>query len=48
MFRAGETQNCVVNSYEKVSMGSFEASAEWSFVQILDDIIANELPKLAR
>jgi hypothetical protein len=48
MFRAGETQHRVVNSYEKIRMGSFETPPERSFVQILDDVIADELPKLAR
>ena len=48
MFRAGEAQNGVVDSYQEVGMGSFETASQRSFVQILDDVIAHELPKLAR
>jgi hypothetical protein len=48
MFRAGEAENRVVNSDQEVRMGSFETAPQWSFVQILDDVIAHELPKLAR
>jgi len=48
MFRAGEAENRVVYSYQKVRMGSFEAASKRSFIQILDDIVAHELPKLAR
>ena len=48
MLRTGETQNCVVNGYEKIRMGSFETPPEWSFVQILDDVVANEFPELSR
>jgi hypothetical protein len=29
-------------------MGSFETPPEWSFVEIFDDVVANELPKLSR
>jgi len=29
-------------------MGSFETPPEWSFVEIFDNVIANELPELSR
>jgi hypothetical protein len=48
MFRACEAEHRVIYSYQEVSMGSFETARQRSFVQILDDIVANELPKLAR
>ena len=48
MFRAGEAENRVVHSYQEIRMGSFETASQRSFVEILDDVIANELPKLAR
>ena len=48
MFRAGEAQNRVVYSDQEVGMGSFETARQRSFVQIFDDVIAHELPKLAR
>jgi len=48
MFRAREIENRVVYGYQEIGIGSFEASSERSFVQILDNVIANELPKLAR
>ncbi len=48
MFRAGETQNGVVYSYQKVSMRSFETATQRSLVEVFDDVIADELPKLAR
>lgn len=48
MFRAGEAENRVVHRYQEVRRGSFETACQWSFVQILDDIVANELPKLTR
>lgn len=48
MFRAGEAENRVVHRYQKVGMGSFETASQRSFVQILDDVVANELPELAR
>src|ERR1051325_10439221 len=48
MFRAREAEHRVVYRYQEVSMGSLETARQRSFVQILDDIVANELPKLAR
>jgi hypothetical protein len=48
MFRAGETQNGVVYGDQKVSMRSFETAPQRSLVEIFDDVIAYELPKLAR
>jgi hypothetical protein len=48
MFRAGEAQNGVVYSNQKVSMGSFETAPQRSLVEVFDDVIAHELPKLAR
>ena len=48
MFRAGEAEHGVVHSYQEISMESFEASGQWPFIQVLDDVIAHELPKLAR
>jgi hypothetical protein len=48
MFRAREAEHRVVYGYQEVSMGSLETASQRSFVQILDDIVANELPKLAR
>lgn len=48
MFRTGEAENCVVHSYQEVRMGSFETASQRSFVEILNDVVANELPKLAR
>ena len=48
MFRAGEAQNGVVYSYQKVSMRAFETSPQRSLVEVFDDVIAHELPKLAR
>ena len=48
MFRAREAEHRVIYGYQEVSMGSFETARQRSFVQILDDIVANELPKLAR
>jgi len=48
MFRAREAEHRVVYSYQEVSMGSFETSSQRSFVQILDDLVAYKLPKLAR
>ena len=48
MFRAGEAQNGVVYRNQKVSMGSFETAPQWSLVEVFDDVIAHELPKLAR
>jgi len=48
MFRAGEAENSVVHSYQEVRRGSFETASQRSFVEILNDIVANELPKLAR
>jgi hypothetical protein len=47
MFRAREAEHRVIHSYQEVSMGSFETAGQRPFVQILDDVIANELPKLA-
>ena len=48
MFRAGEAENRVVNSDQKIGMGSFETASQRSFVEIFDNVIAHELPKLAR
>ena len=48
MFRAGEAENRVVHRYQEVRMGSFETAGQRSFVQIFDDVVANELPELAR
>ena len=47
MFRTGEAENRVVHRNQEVSMGSFETAGQRSLVQIFDDIVANELPKLA-
>jgi hypothetical protein len=48
VFRAGEAQNGMVYSNQKVSMGSFETAPQRSLVEVFDDVIAHELPKLAR
>jgi hypothetical protein len=48
MFRAREAEHRVIYGYQEVSMGSFETARQRSFVQILNDIVAHELPKLAR
>ena len=48
MFRAREAEHRVIYSDQEVSMGSFETASQRSLVQILDNVIANELPKLAR
>ena len=48
MFRAREAENCVIYSDQEVSMGSFETASQRSFVQIFDNVLTNELPKLAR
>ena len=48
MFRAREAENRVLYSDQEVSMGSFETASQRSFVEIFDNVIAHELPKLAR
>lgn len=48
MFRAGEAEHRVIYSYEELRMVPLETAGQWLFAQILDDVVANELPKLAR
>jgi hypothetical protein len=48
MFRSGEAENRVVNSYQEVSVGSFETSSQRPLVEVFDNVIADKLPKLAR
>lgn len=48
MFRAGEAENRVVHSYQELRMTSFETASERALVHVFDNIVANEVPKLAR
>jgi hypothetical protein len=47
MFRAGEAENRVVHSDQKLRMASLKTASQRTFVLVLDDVVANESPKLA-
>ncbi len=48
MFRAGEAENRMVHSDQELRMASLETAPQRTFVEIFDDIVLYELPKLAR
>ena len=48
MFRAGEAENRVVHRDQELRLASFETASQRAFVQVFDNIVADEFPKLAR
>jgi hypothetical protein len=47
MLRTGQIQDCVVDTYEEIGSRAAKSAAERGFAQILDNVLANETPKLA-
>jgi len=48
MFRARHVKNSVVDTNQKVVGLTFELAGERTFVEVLDDIVANQTPELTR
>jgi len=48
MFRARHVKNGVIDANQEVVGLTFELAGERTFVEVLDDIVANQPPKLTR
>jgi hypothetical protein len=47
MLRTGQIQDCVIDSYEEIGSRAAKSAGERGFAQVLNNVVANETPKLA-
>jgi len=47
MLRTSQIQDCVIDGYEEIGSRAAKSAGQRRLTQVLDDVVANETPKLA-